>query len=187
MYEVTGPEAIPELAGMLMSLNLLKAMNGLPNGEPIDDFKVRYSQERVLNQMNYFTVNAVRAATESKRYRAVSSWCVAIGTAISVWVAVTGAARITGLVRGEKWIGFAASVFFQFATVAGALLIVNDCERRRQRYRELHESLKEWDRELQALKTWPTVLQVAVKIEKALLVEILEWRSMIRHRKLPSK
>jgi len=31
------------------------------------------------------------------------------------------------------------------------------------------------------------VLGVADRIERALLVEVIEWRSVIRHRKLPSK
>ena len=129
-YQATGPEAIPELAGMLMSLNLLKAMNGLPAGEPIDDFKESYRKHRVAHQMEYFSAHAARSARESKRYQLVSTWCAGLGTALSVWVFATGAIGTTGLIRGEKWFGFAASVLFQFATVAGALLIVNDCERR---------------------------------------------------------
>jgi hypothetical protein len=77
------------------------------------------------------------------------------------------------------------SALFQLATISGALLIVHDCERRQRRYRELHDWLKEWDAELDALRTWPTVLKVAGRIERALLVELLEWKSLVRNVKLP--
>jgi hypothetical protein len=71
--------------------------------------------------------------------------------------------------------------------VAGAMIVVDDSDRRRQRYREMHYLLVEWDAQLERLRTWLSVLGVADRIERALLVEVIEWRSVIRHRKLPSK
>jgi hypothetical protein len=76
---------------------------------------------------------------------------------------------------------------FQIATVAGSLVVVNDYVRRRDRYRELHRMLVQWDKQLELSATWPIVLRVASTVEKALLAELIEWRSHIKHQKLPQK
>ena len=184
VYEVIGPEVIPELADVLLSLNLLKSLSA-PVTVPIEQFKQRYVGERVTHQIEYFSKHAVESAREAKRFRVVA-WCGAgVAIAISVWTFVSGTLLgIHDAVSGKR-LAIAASFLFQISTVAGALLIVNDCDRRQRRYRELHDSLIVWERELKALKTWPPVLQVAVRIEKALLVEIIEWKSLIRNRKMP--
>jgi hypothetical protein len=64
---------------------------------------------------------------------------------------------------------------------------VNDFQRRRDRYRELHRMLMQWDKQLELSRTWSTVLRITSVIEKALLAELIEWRSLIRNRKLPQK
>jgi hypothetical protein len=139
----------------------------------------------VAHQIEYFSKHAVDSAREAKRFRVVA-WCAAgIAIAISISTFVNGTLLGIHDAVPEKRLAIAASFLFQISTVAGALLIVNDCDRRQRRYRELHDSLILWDRELKALKTWPPVLQVAVRIEKALLVEIIEWKSLIRNRKMP--
>ena len=81
----------------------------------------------------------------------------------------------------------AATSFFQIATVAGALLFVYDYQRRRERYRNLHGMLAQWDKQLELAQTWPVVLRITSLAEKALLAELIEWRSLIRHRKVPAK
>jgi hypothetical protein len=184
MYRVIGPEVIPELADVLGSLNLLKSLCA-DVAVPIEDFKTRYVGERVAHQIEYFSKHARESAREAKRFRVVA-WCGSgIAIAISVWTFVGGTLLGIHNATSGKRLAIAASFLFQISTVAGALLVVNDCDRRQRRYRELHDSLIVWDRELKALKTWPTVLQVAVRIEKALLVEIIEWKSLIRNRKMP--
>jgi hypothetical protein len=87
----------------------------------------------------------------------------------------------------KQWLALGASIAFQIATIAGALLAVNDGDRRRQRYRELHQQLGKWDAELEASRTWPSGLRVAGRIERALLAELIEWRSLIRNQKLAKK
>ncbi len=84
-------------------------------------------------------------------------------------------------------IAFGGTVFFQFATIAGALLIVNDWQRRRERYRELHDLLVVWDKQIASAGTWPVLLRTATRVERALLAEVIEWRSLIRNRKMPRK
>lgn len=86
---------------------------------------------------------------------------------------------------GKSWLPLVASALFQVATVAGALLVVNECERRERRYKEIHRSLADWEIELRAFHTWPPVIEVVSKIERALLVELLEWRSLLKNMKMP--
>jgi hypothetical protein len=107
---------------------------------------------------------------------------------MDVWMFVTEhVIKHFGPGSHKQFFALGASIGFQIATVAGALLAVNDCDRRRQRYRELHHLLGEWDAQLEVLRTWPSVLRVAGRIERALLAELIEWRSLIRNQKLAKK
>jgi len=51
----------------------------------------------------------------------------------------------------------------------------------------LHQQLVKWDAQLEALRTWPSVLRVSGRIERALLAELIEWRSLIRNPKAAQK
>jgi hypothetical protein len=45
----------------------------------------------------------------------------------------------------------------------------------------------QWDKQLELSETWPIVLRIATTVEKALLAELIEWRSHIRNQKLLQK
>jgi hypothetical protein len=89
--------------------------------------------------------------------------------------------------RLKPELALSVAIFFQIATVAGSLVVVNDYVRRRDRYRELHRMLVQWDKQLELSETWHIVLRIATTVEKALLAELIEWRSHIRNQKLPQK
>jgi hypothetical protein len=186
--EVIGAEIIPELAGTLRSLNLLKALDSSANAVSLDEFRARYGKERVRDQIEYFSRNAARSARRGKNYRNFSLVCIALAIVIAGLVFLTGTLfEQPSLVNAKNWLSVGISALFQLATIAGALLIVHDCERRQRRYREFQNWLEQWDAELVNLRTWPTVLKVAVRIERALLVELLEWKSLVRNTKMPRK
>jgi hypothetical protein len=186
--EVIGAEIIPELAGTMRSLNLLKALDSSTNAASLDDFKARYRKERVRDQIDYFSRNAERSARRGKKYRNFSLVCIGLAIVIAMLVFVIGTAfKQASMVLVKNWLSVAISALFQLATIAGALLIVHDCERRQRRYREFQNWLEQWDAELVNLRTWPTVLKVVVRIERALLVELLEWKSLVRNAKMPRK
>jgi hypothetical protein len=182
-YDAIGPEVVPELSGMLVSLNLLKSIDRESGKASLAEFKERYRRERVAGQIDYMFSHAAQSEAEGRRYRIATWACIGLAIALNAWLFV--GARFFGIVFGEwkQWMALGASVAFQIATVAGALLAVNDCDRRRQRYRELHRQLEKWDAQLVALRTWPSVLRVAGRIERALLTELIEWRSLIRNHK----
>ena len=187
-YDAIGPEVIPELAGVLRSLNLLKVLDRDRKESSLEEFKRQYRQDRVASQIEYFSKHAAQSAAEALRYRVTIWVCIVLAGMADVWLFVSahGAGRF-GPGPWRQWLALGASIGFQIATVAGALLAVNDCDRRRQRYRELHHLLGEWDAQLDVLRTWPIVLRVAGRVERALLAELIEWRSLIRNQKLAKK
>ena len=185
-YKIVGPEILPELSGMVRSLDLLKSQAQQRKNASLDEFKDEYVRDRLLDQMNYFSRQSTQAATTARKYRLVGTICTISAILISGWVFVghTLLKINTGL-TGQAWLTLVASALFQFATVSGALLVVKDSDRRQRRYLELHRSLADWESELRAFHTWPPVIEVVSKIERALLVELLEWRSLLQNRKMP--
>jgi hypothetical protein len=178
-YEAIGPEVVPELSGVLMSLNLLKMLDRGRSEVTLEAFKQRYRQERVASQIGYFSDHGAQSAAEARQYRTAIWACIGLATMLNVWLFVSPHVIGTlGPGPWKQWLALGASIAFQIATVAGALLAVKDCDRRRQRYRELHQQLGKWDAQLEASRTWPSVLRVAGRIERALLAELIEWRSL---------
>jgi hypothetical protein len=188
LYDVVGPEVVPELAGMLTSLNFLKLSDRASRQTTLDEFKRLYRGDRVQHQIAYFSRHASRSATAVRRYRGIIWASVFLAVSFNLWM-LLGPRLLTGLTlgRSKPELALAATTCFQIATVAGALLVVNDHQRRRQHYRELHRMLTQWDKQLEISQTWPIVLRITSMVEKALLAELIEWRSLIRHRKVPQK
>jgi len=185
-YKIVGPEILPELSGMIRSLDLLKSQARQQDKPTLDQFKESYVRDRLLDQMNYFSRQSTQAATTSRKYRLVGKICTIGAILLSAWVFIGHTLmRINTGLTGKSWLTLVASALFQFATVAGALLIVKDSDRRQRRYMELHRALAGWESELRAFHTWPPVIEVVSKIERALLVELLEWRSLLQNRKMP--
>jgi hypothetical protein len=186
-YEAIGPEIIPDLTGTLASLNFLKMSDSTAGGTRLEDFRKTYREERIQNQIVYFSKNAGHSDRKTRQYKRTVMIAVLVGLSMNLWMLLGSywlKNRFGGWLNG---IAFAGIVFFQIATIAGALLVVNDWQRRRERYRELHDLLVVWDKQIAAARTWSTVLSIATRVEKALLAEVIEWRSLIRNRKLPRK
>ena len=185
-YQVVGPEILPELNSMIRSLDFLKAEAGQQNKIGLIQFKKRYLEVRLLDQMKYFERQSMHSASMGRRYRLVSKVCAASAIVVLVWTFSSRyLMKMSHVASGGSWLPLVASALFQIATIAGALLVVNECERRERRYKEIHRSLADWDAELRAFHTWPPVIEVVSKIERALLVELLEWRSLLKNMKMP--
>jgi hypothetical protein len=188
LYDVVGSEVIPDLAGMLTTLNFLKISDPASRQTTLDEFKQSYRRDRVQHQTNYFSRHATFAAKAVRRFK-IFIWTVGIlAGGFNVWILASRHGLPVWM--PENWrpgLAFAAAVGFQITTVAGALLVVYDYQRRRDRYRELHRMLTQWDKQLDLAQTWPIVLRIASRVEKALLAELIEWRSHIKNQKLPQK
>jgi hypothetical protein len=179
LYSVIGPELIPDLAGILRSMNFLKMNDRRGKSESLDEFKQEYLQNRVADQIDYFSRHAARAQRHERGFQVVSWICGLSAILIASGYLVTRTRWITVQDFPHQWIAFVMSSLFEIATMAGAFAMIKDSARRRRRYREMSEVLRQWQKQLDALHTWNSVLQIAEHIERALLVELLEWRSMI--------
>ncbi len=185
-YQVIGPEILPELSGMIRSLDFLRSQAGRTKHGGLAEFKKKYIATRLLEQVSYFCRQSTRAAAAGRRYRLVSKVSAGSAILLSVWMFGSRTLMKTGYSHsGGAWAPLVASALFQLATVAGALLVVNECERRERRYQEVHRALASWEVELRAFHTWPAVIEVVSKIERTLLVELLEWRSLLQNMKMP--
>jgi hypothetical protein len=179
-YEVIGAEVAPWLSGILRSLNFLKMEDNRRAETPLSDFKQEYRRDRVAHQIEYFSRQARKAERQERRYATLGWVCGAVATLIAVvclsgglqWLANHG-------FSGRQWLAFTMSALFEVATMAGAFAAMKDCARRRRRYRELSHALRRWDTQLEALNTWNSVLRVVERIERALIVELFEWRSLV--------
>jgi uncharacterized membrane protein (DUF485 family) len=173
---------------MLASLNFLKLSDDTARESDLDAFKKHYRTNRVQDQIAYFSVHANRAAVRARRYRNVTWASAAIAVALDFGLLLNAHGLnhwISNALR--PGISLAVAILFQIATVAGSLVVINDYVRRRDRYCELHRMLVEWDKQLELSRTWPIVLRITNTVEKALLAEVIEWRSHIRNQKLPQK
>jgi hypothetical protein len=184
-YTLISVEVVPELAGVIAALNFAKISAGAGRDESIDAFREEYRRDRIQGQLHYFSRYAETAQRKARRYGLVTTVCIALALAANVWTLVdkVAPAQLTPM-QWKPALDLTGTVLFQVATIVGALLAMNDYNRRRQRYREIERLLEQWDRQIQVAATWPVLLQIAARVERALLAEIIEWRSLIRHRKL---
>ena len=179
-YEVIGADGAPYLNGILRALNFLKMEDNHRSQTPLAEFKQGYRRDRVADQIGYFSRQASKAEKQERRYGALGWICGVLATLIAVgclsgglqWLASRG-------FTGREWLAFTMSALFEVATMAGAFAAMKDCARRRRRYRELSEALRSWDTQLEALNTWNSLLRVVERIERALVVELFEWRSLV--------
>jgi len=192
-YNVIGPEFVPELSGMLMSLNYLKMSDGAGSHANLEEFKKDYRRDRVQGQIKYFSEHAALSDTKAKKYELAIKISIIIAIIANVvvlssrWWLNGDSLQLRSVLHLKSDLLLLGSVFFQVSAISGAMLVVNDHERRRVRYRELHDLLQEWDKQLAFALTWPTVLRIAESVEKALLAEVIEWKSLILHHKLPRR
>ena len=179
-YEVIGAEVAPWLSGILRSLNFLKMEDNRRAETPLSDFKQEYRRDRVAHQIEYFSRQARKAERQERRYATLGRVCGALATLIAV-ACLSGGLQwlVNHGFSGRQWLAFTMSALFEVATMAGAFAAMKDCARRRRRYRELSHALRRWDTQLEALNTWNSVLRVVERIERALIVELFEWRSLV--------
>lgn len=185
-YQVVGPEILPELNGMLLALSILKSQAAQTSVTAVDQFREEYLKTRLLGQKEYFYRQSMQSARKAQKYRRISKACIAGAVVLSAWTyAGRSLIKIPHVSFGAAWLPLLISALFQLATIAGALLVVYDCDRRQRRYQEIYQALELWEKELRALHTWRPVTQVVERVERALLVELLEWRSLLQNMKMP--
>jgi len=182
------PEMLPELAGMITTLDLMKALDMRDHPGSLAEFKKDYRVNRIADQEKFFSRQAMKAERLAQKTRLISAACIALACSVGVFDFVAHAAfKNTTWMPGHDALSVAISALFQISTIAIAFAMIKDSNRRKSRYQELSDWLRTWDAELESLMTWQSVLRVVGRIERALLVELLEWRSLMRHSQIGRK
>ncbi len=184
-YETREAETVIELGAVLRSLHFLKLEAGRGITMDLITFRERYRTGRIVPQIAYFSRHAGLARERAQRYRKIVWGCGVSSILLALlWLGDhTGLSPVRGATHGP-WFGVGLSILFQAATVTSALAIIHDGARRQQRYLELHRFLSQQERQFATLWTWSAVVRATNQVERALLVEVIEWRSLARHRKL---
>jgi hypothetical protein len=177
-YAVIGAEVLPELSGMLRSLEYLKLVDRTAGRASLEDFKQNYLEERVRSQISYFQKHATSAGRQAALFHGAFAVATSLAVAVTAWIFVSST-WLTQFSPGpwKIWFSLGATICFQLAAVVGALVVVQDSDRRRGRYREMYSLLQTWEKQLAATRTWSSALGVATRVERALLTEIIEWRA----------
>jgi hypothetical protein len=188
-FDVVRPETLPELSGMLVSLNLLKMLDGAHNRTALEEFVKTYRKNRLQDQLEYFEKQMKKAKRHAERFRVVTLVSAGLAVLIDIWLVVAELPPFAAaLPRADaRWLALAASALFQTATVSGALLILNDAARRRQRFQQVHGWLSALATQLVSVRTWRSVLGVVDRVERVLLVELIEWKALTQNFDLPRR
>jgi hypothetical protein len=169
---------VPPMRALARSLRVLHGRDIA--GEPVSvaEFKRIYIAERIDDQLAYFARQESRAAPQFARLKA---W---------FWIATTLALGCTLIYAAVSTLGIEVPFWMQttlfdflpitlpiVATALISLISINDLQRRVARYREMHTELAAGRRQIGFCETWNSIERVVLKIERALLQEVLEWHS----------
>jgi len=169
---------VMSMRGLTRTLQVLHSRAAALRPASLADFKRIYIEKRIDDQIAYFARQEARAAPLFNRLK------------VLFWLTTSFALACTALYAVSISVDLAVPVWMQttvfdflpitLPVVAAALISVisiNDLQRRVARYREMQTELEAGRRQLTFCETWNSVERVVLKIERALLQEVLEWHS----------
>lgn len=183
-YELISKAEVAECNGMINSLNHLKLISSFRSRqEDIAPFKADYQESRINDQAIYFSFQAQRASRVMLRATRVIRGSIFLSVAGNLLVM---SSKIFHMPPPGAWtseFGLAIALALQIAAGIGAIIVINDYGRRQLRYLEMRTLILDYGKQLQQAKSWPSVLRLVILIEKALLVEVMEWRTLFKNQK----
>ena len=185
-YRVLDKGEVPELHGMLEALNHLKIIAGSRNRPSnYSEFKNYYQKERIDEQVKYFSGQAKRSDRVMSRALAVIRCSVILAILGNLFFVFSS--QVFHLMPSgtwTSWLNLGVVLGFQLAAGIGTMIVINDYARRRQRFLETRRLVLDYNKQLEQAQSWPSVLRVVTRIEKALLTELIEWRALFRNQKI---
>lgn len=160
------------------SLQRSLLLHRLRSPQPTDDIalaKKDYAENRLQDQINYYSRQAQKAAKHRRWLKGLALTC-------------TGLAILYGMIIALHWVGDSESAYktvklmsLSLPLIAAGLVAAAtalDLDRRAARYREITLSLKDAKARLEARVSWEGVTDVVIDVERMLLLEIWEWYSV---------
>jgi hypothetical protein len=181
-YVIMDRAELLEHHGMVEALNHLKLAHGFRSRpEGLEQFKADYLRNRIQHQADYFSAQvppALRVMTRSKWITRIVIFFGIIGNLVLVACSAFQWGE-TGHWKSE--FGLAVAFAFQVAAVTGATVAINDYGRRQQRYVEMRNLILSYAGQLRGAQSWTSVLRIVTRVERALLSEVMEWRTLFKN------
>lgn len=146
-------------------------------------FKARYLAERLDDQRAYYARQLARALPQLGWLKRGFSTATLLAILFTAGYAVDHTWHL-GWLHGaaEAWAYYYLPIALP-VVAAGlmALIAINDLHRRVARYREMEHVLEAARRQLGFAQTWGSVERIVGRTERALLQEVVEWRTLASH------
>jgi hypothetical protein len=172
---------LPGERGLTRALHILHSRSAAAQPVPMDEFKRIYLGKRIDDQLAYYRMQEARALPLFARLKA-GFW---IATLLALGCTLAYAVCDTAHVGAPGWVRMWAFYFLPISlpVVAASLISlisINELQRRMARYREMQLMLDEGRKEIAFCQTWNSLERVVLRIERALLQEVVEWHSTTR-------
>jgi hypothetical protein len=171
--------ALPGLEQVFASLRLLRQLDDSPK----PDFELtrsHYESDRLMDQLNYFNKHHELAVARYKKRKIWMRLCtiIAIISSLMVLLLCFDDHHLDGIKTMFEFFG----IVLPLATTSiGLMLLTDESSRRMLRYREMIDTLQYFQPRIRSCRTWVALAHLATQLEAALLQEILEWQSFVRH------
>ncbi|MDR2863889.1 MAG: hypothetical protein LBV54_08500, partial [Puniceicoccales bacterium] len=147
--------------------------------EHLQRVKQDYSEKRIEDQLKYFRRNSTKAERKEKIFRRTARTCTALailGVCLFLYFNISGGhPAFYGVLKLVT-----LSLPLVSATFLSAIGAI-DAGRRAARYKAMSEFLERAKSHFWRQTTWQELREVAIEIEKTLLLEVWEWNSVARY------
>jgi hypothetical protein len=184
-YVIMDRAELLEHHGMVEALNHLKLAHGFRSrAEGLEQFKADYLKNRIQHQADYFSAQVLPAARVMTRSKWITRVVIFFGVFGNLFLVACSAFQWGETGHWKSEFGLAVAISFQVAAVTGAIVVINDYGRRQQRYVEMRDLILSYAGQLRGAQSWTSVLRVVTRIERALLAEVMEWRTLFKNQNL---
>ena len=168
------------MRGLTRTLHILHSRSAMTQPVGLEEFRRVYLETRIDDQLAYYRKQEARAYPLLGRLRqgfAITTFLAIICTAAYA-LDHTFHLELLGE-RGEQLVYYFLPITLPVVAAAFISFIsINDLQRRVARYREMKVMLEEGRKQLSYSPTWNSLERVVLRIERALLQEVLEWHSI---------
>ena len=171
---------LPGMRGLTRTLHILHSRSAMTQPVGLEEFRRVYLETRIDDQLAYYRKQEARALPLLRRLRTG----FAVATVLAIVCTLTYALDHTFRLEffgeaGEHWVFYFLPIVLPVVAAAFISLIsINDLQRRGARYREMKVMLEDGRKQLAYSPTWNSLERVVLRIERALLQEVLEWHSI---------
>jgi hypothetical protein len=164
--------------GLARALHILHLRSAAKDPVGLEEFKSIYLVQRIDDQLAYFQKQVRRSQPLLKRLK-FGFWGTTI---LALCVDAFHAISRTFDLPLPDWVKATTFVFLSISlpVIAAAFILIisiNDLQRRFSRFKDMVVLLESSRTQVTSCRTWPSVERVVLKMERALLHEVIEWHS----------